>query len=708
MKNRSTSNPAAALSTTTTAAASTTSTTTSYRAVIETFVFFVGCLVFSIVTDAITKNVLRQLNLPITLTLAQFGASTICGLVALHLLKLHPPQSLAWPRVQKVTPLMFFQASGFLLSNVSVSAVAVSFMHTVKACESVFTAFLSYVFLKHRYSLGVYGSLLPMILGVMLSSFTELSFTMKGLLSGLGSNVCFSSRSVVSELLFREKLFDDINLYWLMCAGATIMVLPLWMWTDMGVLPGMLAALEGNGGVAVLGQLFLCGVMHFIYNIFSFMILSRTSSLTHVVLHAVRRMLVIYASILYFGNPVQTLNYVGMLLVFAGVFLYAHFRNAQQRSAAKAKDDSSSNNSNDSTANARPVSSKFALDAWLYRNTGKAAESSGKKDDVFQWIATSAGTVRVLCSEPAPSSTTTDTITNPTATPERGNGGIRTRSAAAAASSAAAVKPVLVCVPDGPCVIEHFEGLVKRFQNRYRVVVFDLPGFGLSAPAPSYDHSLQKAAQCIEEVLDALLVERAVLNFTCINGYYALAFAKRCPQRVAGLVLGQTPAPADMRAWTTRVIPRYLSIPYLGQLISYVLRHHLARYWLSVALPSTKVEQQGQQNKNQQFVPHPELAAWQSKAAAALKKGGCNCLASVVQGVDGIDSNTAADAALLTGITAPVVLLWGLKDRSHRPTDPKNFHTLVPHATVCLLPDQGHFPNLENLDALEKALNQLL
>ena len=352
-----------------------------------TAIYFALCTLFSIFTDVITKDILNISHLPVTLTLAQFGVSSLCGIFVLHVLRIHPSQRVTRENMVRLLPIMFFQATGFLFANYSVASVAVSFMHTVKSCESVFTAVLSFLVLGHVYGPLVYLSLLPMIIGVSLSSLTEFSFNWWGLVAGLVSNICFSGRSVASERLFKTKLYDDVNLYWIICTGAFLFVLPIWLMTDLTVLLDPIAVATGaskasmdplsTGGdfrrddsynhdshsysstvpmeiglrslftlysrlpffprvsslvafhlaevsySSLAFKLVLCGVLHYTYNMFSFMILSRTSPLTHVVLHAVRRMIVIFFSVFWFGNSVTLTNVLGMALVFFGVFWYS-------------------------------------------------------------------------------------------------------------------------------------------------------------------------------------------------------------------------------------------------------------------------------------------------------------------------------------------------------------------------------------------------
>lgn len=236
--------------------------------------------------------------------------------------------------------------------------------------------------------------------------------------------------------------------------------------------------------------------------------------------------------------------------------------------------------------------------------------------------------------------------------------------------------PPVVLVPDGPNVIEHYAGLVERLRGSRRVVVLDLPGFGFSFPQAHYRHRLEQGGAVIQAVLAALDLQAVTLVCTCVNGFYAIAAAKldRGP-RIARLVLAQTPSLAAMRDWTQRIVPRVLTLPLLGQALQFSQRRKAAAGWYHAALARRE-----------------DRPRFKTVAETAFDHGACFCLASVVQGV--LAEPEAPD--ILQGVTLPVTLVWGAKDRSHKPTDPRGLLTLLPQAEVQLWPECGHFPDLED------------
>jgi pimeloyl-ACP methyl ester carboxylesterase len=250
---------------------------------------------------------------------------------------------------------------------------------------------------------------------------------------------------------------------------------------------------------------------------------------------------------------------------------------------------------------------------------------------------------------------------------------VQTQAAALRVSDTGGSKPVLVLTPDGPCVIEHFEALIRSFSEQFRVVCFDMPGSGFSFPTYGYRFGVAETADAIVELLDALSISKAAFAFTCANGFFAMNLAKRYPQRVSHLVLAQTPSFDGMRSWTDRNIPGLLRVPYLGQAVTAVKAEFLATRWFDRALPRGREHKTG-------FVAH---------AQNALQAGGCFCLASLVQGMLRMRDEDVC------GVQCPTLAIHGDSDFSHEQTDFRSITKPIPHAEVIPFEGCGHFPNLE-------------
>lgn len=245
--------------------------------------------------------------------------------------------------------------------------------------------------------------------------------------------------------------------------------------------------------------------------------------------------------------------------------------------------------------------------------------------------------------------------------------------------------PCILFTPDGPNVIEHHLATLAALSPDFRVVCFDMPGFGLSLPSASYAHSLDEGARVVLGVLDALGLAQATLAFSCANGFYALRAAQLAPDRISSLFLAQTPSLSAMHAWAHRTVPAVLRMPVVGQLTGWLVRRRAAWSWYRKALPVGS-----------------DAEPFRRTAGHALACGGCFSLAGVVQAL------VRESDATLVGVAAPCTLLWGSADRSHRATRADSLLALVPHARILRADDCGHFPDIEQPERYARMLREHL
>jgi pimeloyl-ACP methyl ester carboxylesterase len=83
---------------------------------------------------------------------------------------------------------------------------------------------------------------------------------------------------------------------------------------------------------------------------------------------------------------------------------------------------------------------------------------------------------------------------------------------------------------------------VEALRDVARVLTLDAPGVGRSEPGPL---TIDGIADLAGRLLEALQIPRAVVGGVSMGGYAALAFARRHPDKLLGLVLANTRAAAD-------------------------------------------------------------------------------------------------------------------------------------------------------------------
>ena len=63
----------------------------------------------------------------------------------------------------------------------------------------------------------------------------------------------------------------------------------------------------------------------------------------------------------------------------------------------------------------------------------------------------------------------------------------------------------IVIVPGAPNMIEHYDRLVELLRADFRILIFELPGFGFSVPKKAnYDYSLQTCTDITIQMLEHL------------------------------------------------------------------------------------------------------------------------------------------------------------------------------------------------------------
>jgi pimeloyl-ACP methyl ester carboxylesterase len=276
--------------------------------------------------------------------------------------------------------------------------------------------------------------------------------------------------------------------------------------------------------------------------------------------------------------------------------------------------------------------------------------------------------------------------------------------------------PVLI-IPDGPTAIEHIAPTAATLahtgirSNEHEpakncfVIGLDLPGFGHSSPAAPYTHTIPQAVEVINAVLrcpELAITTPIILNASCVNGFYALGFARAYPYRVRGLVLAQTPDLAGMQNWSGRIIHWLIKIPIVGQVLVYMNKVSIIKAWFKTSLPKLDSYRR----------PEGILAAWTHLSTLSVKHHGVFCLATLSQGFVAPNQTHQDLAPLIQPIAQaiPVILMWGLADHSHAlaRTSPSCLSKVVPHAVIQTYENTGHFPNLERPDDFYKAVASIV
>lgn len=284
------------------------------------------------------KQILKVYPFPATVTAFQFGCGTVL-VILMWAFNLYKRPKISKSQFSGILILAVTHTMGNLLTNLSLRKVAVSFTHTIKAMEPFFTVVLATLFLGEKPTLPIVSSLVPIVGGVALASFTESSFNWTGFWSAMASNLTNQSRNVFSKkfMVNKEEALDTINLFSVITIISFLLCTPVAIFIEgIKFTPSYLqfAASQGLNVRELCVRSLLAGICFHSYQQVSYTILQMVSPVTHAVGNCVKRVVVIISSVIFFQTPASPINSLGTGVALVGVFLYSRAKRMKPKPKA--------------------------------------------------------------------------------------------------------------------------------------------------------------------------------------------------------------------------------------------------------------------------------------------------------------------------------------------------------------------------------------
>ena len=215
-------------------------------------------------------------------------------------------------------------ALNIAIGNTSLSYVSVNFNQVCRAMVPVLVMGMSLVYFGKTYSSLRKYSVLPIVFGVALSVWGDMSYSLIGAMYTLFCVLLAALKSVVAgELLTGDLKMHEMDLLSKMCPYALIQI------GLASLLTGEVGEIWANwdeivaGGMAPRVILF-SGVLSFTLNVSSFVANKVTSALTLSIGANVKQVLLIVLSSAYFGDEIGFMHGTGIFIVVLGSFGYGY------------------------------------------------------------------------------------------------------------------------------------------------------------------------------------------------------------------------------------------------------------------------------------------------------------------------------------------------------------------------------------------------
>lgn len=232
-----------------------------------------------------------------------------------------------------------------------------------------------------------------------------------------------------------------------------------------------------------------------------------------------------------------------------------------------------------------------------------------------------------------------------------------------------------------------WEGWARELAQTRRVIRFDLPGIGLTGPAPDADYRIERYVRFVAALLDQLGVSRCVLAGNSFGGQVAWETALAYPGRVDKLILVDA-AGYPFQPLSVPLGFRIARIPLLNTLMEYTLPRRL--------IEASVRNVYGDPGK-----VTPELV--ERYFELTLRAGNRRALVQrFAQAPAGIHPER------IPALKVPTLILWGGRDRLLPPGDAQRFNRAIAGSRLILFERLGHVPQEEDPGATLTAVKAFL
>lgn len=301
--------------------------------------------VFSVASLFTAKQVLHIYHInEAVFSLWQFFFSVFFGLLFTKVLRVHELEVLSLAQVRTIVPLSLTFLVKELLKYASLSRISVNLVNTIRSLGPLFNVLLEFFFLGHRPQQAILWALLPIVLGVALTSIDEihvasisnsLFVAIVGFFSAIFSTAINNAQNIYSKILFGRERIDPVCLQIYLSAISLILMSPITFSQLMfqSFKAGKLDHALVIPSRAAFTGLLLAGFVNFLASQLAFNTLRLVTPLSYSVANTFKRVAIAVIAIFYFSERLSVVNGIGIVISMGGICIYER----QSRTLREAK-----------------------------------------------------------------------------------------------------------------------------------------------------------------------------------------------------------------------------------------------------------------------------------------------------------------------------------------------------------------------------------
>jgi pimeloyl-ACP methyl ester carboxylesterase len=234
-------------------------------------------------------------------------------------------------------------------------------------------------------------------------------------------------------------------------------------------------------------------------------------------------------------------------------------------------------------------------------------------------------------------------------------------------------------------------GVAERLIGKYRVIVFDRPGFGYSERPRDRSWTAVAQAELLHAALARLDVQRPVVVGHSWGTLVALALAARYPADIAGLVLLSGYYFPTLRLDAALVAP--VAVPVLGDILRYTLSPLTG--WLM--MPAAK---------RLMFAPAPVTERFKAEYSTAMALRPSQVGATATDGTLMVPSVMELRSHY-GELSMPVAIIAGAGDKVVGSSHAERLHAAIPGSSLQIVEGVGHMIHHVETERVVKAIEDV-
>jgi len=221
----------------------------------------------------------------------------------------------------KIVPLALCFALGLVFGNSAYKYISLSYIQMLKSSTPVTLLLLNFAVGREKPNKLQLLIVLLISLGVAMATAGELAFSIVGFVLqflAIVSDVC---RMTLLDNLCLDVKLDSLSTLYYLAPISALFIFIMFLFLEAPSFPYERIATPSFASVLLLNA-----CLAFSLNLAIILLIANTGSLTMALAGLVKDMLIVVFSILIFGSPVTTQQYVGYSISLFGLFLYRKFK----------------------------------------------------------------------------------------------------------------------------------------------------------------------------------------------------------------------------------------------------------------------------------------------------------------------------------------------------------------------------------------------